>query len=541
MPASAKRDFEDERTVRDFVKLVQSPEKLRLILVLTTADIYAVGAGQWNAWKATLLSELYHRAEEVLAGGVTADGRGHRIKQAQTALRAQLTDWGEAQFERHVALSSSNYWLSLDTETHARHARLIREAERSERPLTIDTRIDRARAITEVTIYTGDHPGLFSKLAGSLALCGARVLEVKRFTLRNGYALDIFSVQDAHSGGAFDADDKLARLVVTTEQTLCGHVRLSQELAKLQLAISQDTRKLAIPQRVMIDANASSAHTVIEINCQDRPSLLYDVTRTLTDLGLQISSGKIWTDSETAIQVFYVRDVYGLKITHDAKLCRLRERLFQALAYPVGALVSRAREAPNAARLVVRPYPKELEEKARIKDGSEYLLRPIRPKDESAIHRLIERMTPEDIRLRFFAPIRRLSHQAAKRLTQVDYGREMGIVAIALPAKGKLADIQGAARITADPDNQRAEFTVMVQSDLKGRGLGTLLMTKIIAYARTRGIDEIFCEVLRENTNMLNLCRYLGFSWKDRADDPNIVDVQLKLTYVPPFDEEHST
>ena len=349
-----KRDFEDERTVKDFVKLVQSPERLRLLLVLTTADINAVGAGRWNAWKATLLGELYHRAEEVLAGGVTAEGRMHRIKQAQAALREQLSDWGEAQFERHAALGSPDYWLSLDAETHARHARMIREAERSGRPLTIDTRIDRGRAITEVTIYTGDHPGLFSQLAGALALCGANIVDAKIFTLRNGQALDIFSVQDAHSGGAFDAGDKLARLAVTTEQTLAGQVRLLQELAKRKPAIPQRTRMFKVPPRVLIDNNAGTNHTVIEVNGKDRPGLLYDVTRTLTDLGLQISSAKISTYGEKVIDVFYVRDVYGLKVTHDAKLQRIRERLLVALAGPAndsGTSAPGARQAgPDAGQ-----------------------------------------------------------------------------------------------------------------------------------------------------------------------------------------------
>jgi len=346
-----KRDFEDERTVRDFVKLAQSPERLRLLLVLTTADINAVGAGRWNNWKATLLSELYHRTEEVLAGGVTADGRVHRIKEAQRALRGQLDDWGEAQFERHIALGSPDYWLSLDTDTHARHARLIRDSERAGQLLTIDTRIDQTRSVTEVTIYTGDHPGLFSQLAGALALTGANIVDAKIFTLRNGQALDIFSVQDAHSGGAFDAPDKLAKLAVVTEQTLAGQVRLLQELAKRKTSAPQRTRMFKVPPRVMIDNTAGTNHTVIEVNGKDRPGLLYDVTRTLTDLGLQISSAKISTYGEKAIDVFYVRDVYGLKITHDAKLQRIRERLLHALtgsATP-GSAAPAPRPAPASA------------------------------------------------------------------------------------------------------------------------------------------------------------------------------------------------
>ncbi|MEI6557791.1 MAG: bifunctional acetate--CoA ligase family protein/GNAT family N-acetyltransferase [Rhodospirillaceae bacterium] len=198
------------------------------------------------------------------------------------------------------------------------------------------------------------------------------------------------------------------------------------------------------------------------------------------------------------------------------------------LALDARIKVARPSEA-GSARLAIPPYPKSLEEMSALKDGSQYLLRPIRPEDEPAIHRLFEHMTPEDIRLRFFAPMRRLSHQAAARLTQIDYDREMGLVAVAKPFHGPVSDIQGAVRIAADPDNQKAEFAVMVQSDLKGHGLGTILMKKIIEYAKGRGIGEIYGEVLRENHNMLNLCRDLGFSRKDDTEDMSIVEVRLTL------------
>ncbi|MEI8394501.1 MAG: bifunctional acetate--CoA ligase family protein/GNAT family N-acetyltransferase [Rhodospirillaceae bacterium] len=197
------------------------------------------------------------------------------------------------------------------------------------------------------------------------------------------------------------------------------------------------------------------------------------------------------------------------------------------------ALDARIRIAPSkqegATRLAISAYPKHLEEKARLKDTSEYLLRPIRPEDEPALQRLIGRMTPEDIRMRFFAPMRELSHQAAARLTQIDYDREMGIVAVAPPFKGPLSDIQGAVRVATDRRTHTAEFAVMVQSDLKGRGLGYLLMKKIIDYAKSRCISEIYGEVLRENHLMLSLARDLGFEQKSNGDEPGVIEVRLKL------------
>jgi [protein-PII] uridylyltransferase len=332
--AAFKRDLEDDKTIRDFVELVQSPERLRLLLVLTTADIRAVGPGRWNAWKATLLAELYHRTEDQMSGVVSALRRERRVNAAQTALRELLTDWTGEEIEDHLSHGYPAYWLSFDPDTHAHHARLMRNADRDGAPLTVDTRLDRARAVTEVTIYTHDHPGLFSRLAGAFALSGATILDAKIFTMTNGMAVDVFQVQDA-AGGAFDSGDKLARMAVMIERTLSGQLRPLQELAKRKPGLTNRTRVFKVPPRVLIDNKASTTHTVIELNGRDRPGLLYDVTRALTNLSLQISSAKISTYGEKAIDVFYVKDVFGLKITHESKLAQVREKVLTALSDPI--------------------------------------------------------------------------------------------------------------------------------------------------------------------------------------------------------------
>lgn len=326
-----KRDLEDEKTARDFVELVQSPERLRLLLVLTVADIRAVGPQRWNNWKATLLRELYNRAEELMSGGLLADARNQRIKAAQMALRAELVEFDDASFERHLALGYPGYWLAFDAETLARQARLIRRAECEQTPLTVDTRIDRGRSITEVTIHVTDHPGLIARLAGALAAVGADIMDARIFTMTNGMALDVFTVQDAVSGGAFEGGDKLARMSVMIERVLSGQLKPLQELKGKRDQHASRTRVFQVPPRVLVDNNASTTHTVIEVNGRDRPGLLYDLTRALTKLSLQISSAKISTYGVKAIDVFYVKDIFGLKITHETKLVQIREMLLQAL------------------------------------------------------------------------------------------------------------------------------------------------------------------------------------------------------------------
>ena len=331
---SFKRDLEDDKTIRDFVDLVQSPERLRLLLVLTVADIRAVGPGRWNNWKATLLREIYSRAEELMSGGLSAEGRDRRVKAAQGKLIDALKDFSEEEIQRHLGLGYPAYWLAFDTDALEHQARLIRGADREGRPLTIDTRIDRGRSVTEVTIYAMDHHGLFCRLAGALAAVGADIVDARIFTMTSGMALDVFTVQDT-TGGAFESGDKLARLAVMVERVLGGQVRSAQEAVAQRTRQPSRTKVFHVPPRVLIDNHASSTHTVVEVNGRDRPGLLYDLTRALTSLSLQISSAKIATYGEKAVDVFYVKDVFGLKVTHDAKLAAIKERLLKALAEPL--------------------------------------------------------------------------------------------------------------------------------------------------------------------------------------------------------------
>ncbi|WP_448203720.1 bifunctional acetate--CoA ligase family protein/GNAT family N-acetyltransferase [Azospirillum sp. sgz302134] len=184
---------------------------------------------------------------------------------------------------------------------------------------------------------------------------------------------------------------------------------------------------------------------------------------------------------------------------------------------------------PGAKRLAIRPYPRGLEDQITIKDGRNFFVRPILPEDEPLVHHMVANQTPEDLRLRFFAPLKRLSHQAAARLTQIDYDREMGLVAVGPDPETGETIMYGVVRITADPDNLRAEYAVMVRSDMKGQGLGYQLMNKILDYARSRGIKEVYGEVLRENTSMLGMCRALGFIRKENLDEPGVVEVRIEL------------
>jgi acetyltransferase len=205
------------------------------------------------------------------------------------------------------------------------------------------------------------------------------------------------------------------------------------------------------------------------------------------------------------------------------------------LAMPDGVIALDARvrlvpaDGPPTARLAIRPYPRELETQAALPDGETVLLRPVRPEDEPLFHAAFARLSPEAVRLRFFAPLRQLSHEFAARLTQIDYDREMALVALPA-APGAAPELYGVARFAADPDGDRAEYAVTVRSDRTGRGLATALMNHLIGYARSRGLQEIHGAVLAENTRMLALCRALGFTDARDPEDGTVMLTTLDLT-----------
>ncbi len=195
------------------------------------------------------------------------------------------------------------------------------------------------------------------------------------------------------------------------------------------------------------------------------------------------------------------------------------------LALDARIVVKRERHHP---RLAIRPYPSALEHEITTRSGRRFHVRPIRPEDEPLIHDMVAHCNMEDIRLRFFAPMKEMSHTFVARLTQIDYDREMALVAT--ESANPQASILGVARIVADPDNENAEYAVMVRSDLKGQGLGYQLMTDILDYARARGIKRVFGDVLRENRTMLMMAEELGFKIVPDVEDPQVVRVDCDLS-----------
>jgi len=183
------------------------------------------------------------------------------------------------------------------------------------------------------------------------------------------------------------------------------------------------------------------------------------------------------------------------------------------------------RAAPGT-RLAIRPYPRQWEKQIELRKGEKIFMRPVKPEDEPLLLSFLERIEQDDIRLRFFSPIKHFSHQFVARLTQLDYGRTIAFLAF----DQVTGEILGVVRLHADPDHKEAEFAILIRSDFKGRGLGTALMEFAIKYGRTDNLQAITGQILRENQAMLTLCRELGFEMTTALNMDGICEVRLDLT-----------
>jgi len=341
-----RRDISDPRTVRDFADIVQSPGRLKLLFVLTVVDITAVGPGVWNGWKAQLIRELYLETLALLQGGDMVLNRAERVSEAKHALAERLSDWSEAERAVYMARHTDGYWLSLDADVLERHAHLIKDAEVN--GLTIDAQPEPTRDVTVLTLYAQDHPGLFSRFAGACAILGMNIVDAKIFTTRDGMALDMIWVQD-ETGGAIAEPRRIQRLEEIIRKVLAGEV-LPPEMIDQRFKGESKMSAFSIAPQVFIDNDASDTYTVIEVNGLDRPGLVHALTKALFHLGLTIGSAHITTYGERAVDVFYVKDVIGQKVTNANKKRAVERHLIDALTDPTqNARPARARRKTEAA------------------------------------------------------------------------------------------------------------------------------------------------------------------------------------------------
>jgi len=324
-----KRDLSDYKTIVDFTEIVASPERLRLLLILTVVDIRAVGPTVWNNWKGQLLRDLFDAAEEVLRLGHKENGRAERIAAKQAALAKEL-EWPKAEFAAYARRHADPYWVAESPEVLFRNAVMVERADAAKAPLSIAMHVDAEQGTTLVTVYAADHPGLFYRIAGAISLGGANILDARIHTTRDGQALDNFVVADP-LGRPFAEPEQLARLKRSIEDVLTGKIRLADRLAARPLA-RRRAEAFRVEPNVLIDNRASNRYTVLEVNALDRPALLWSLTHALFAARLAIQSAHIATYGERAVDVFYLTDLTGEKIDNAVRLRGLEKRLLELAA-----------------------------------------------------------------------------------------------------------------------------------------------------------------------------------------------------------------
>ncbi len=332
MSATAfKRDLSDFKTILDFVEMVASVERLRLLLILTVVDIRAVGPGVWNNWKAQLLATLYGSAEEVLRLGHKQNGRQERIAARQERLRLVM-GWGEEGFGAYASRFADSYWLSEPSDVLAANLALVADADLEKRQFTIRSVPDPEQGTTLVTVYAADHPGLFYRIAGGISLGGANIVDARIHTTRDGMALDNLVIQDP-LGGPFDEPQRLRKMEAAIADSLAGRVKLADRLTAKPLPRRRQEAFKVVPQ-IFIDNRASNRFTVVEVNALDRPALLYALTYALYGARVTIHSAHVATYGERAVDTFYLTDLMGDKIDSPARMKALEKRLLEVAAAP---------------------------------------------------------------------------------------------------------------------------------------------------------------------------------------------------------------
>ena len=323
------RDLSDHKTIENFAAVVQSAERLKLLAILTTADIRAVGPGVWNGWKAQLLRTLYYETEPVLTGGFSEVNRAQRVAAAQAEFRAALKDWPVDALDAYIGKLYPAYWLKVDLAHKLEHAKFVRAAEAADKSLATMVGFDSGN-VTELTVLAPDHPWLLSVIAGACAMAGANIVDAQISTTTDGRALDTISLSREFERDE-DEERRANRVADSIEKALRGDLRLPDLMGK-RAAPKGRLKAFAVEPTITINNQWSRRYTMVEITGLDRAGLLYELTSTLSKLNLNIVSAHVATFGERVVDVFYVTDLMGAQIASPTRQAAIKRALVALFA-----------------------------------------------------------------------------------------------------------------------------------------------------------------------------------------------------------------
>lgn len=327
-----RRDLHDEKMIIQFARQMEKSENLKMLYLLTYADIKAVGPDVWTEWKALLLQELYEKAFQVLErGDFRLEASSERVKRVKRHVAELLeSELPLPLVKEELRALTTRHLLSTPPAVIADHVRVLCSLKEQTMVMRVEHNLE--KGYSAFTICTLDVPGLFSKITGVMAANGINILGAQIHTSRNGKALDMLQV-NSPQGFVITDENRWKRVEEDLLQVLHGEVQIKELVEKRQRpSLLSDRPKPRFPSRVEIDNEVSADYSVIDIYTHDKVGLLYRITSTLTDLGLYIGIAKISTKVDQVADVFYVKDIFSHKVRSEEKLVEIRERLLAAVA-----------------------------------------------------------------------------------------------------------------------------------------------------------------------------------------------------------------
>jgi [protein-PII] uridylyltransferase len=321
-----KRDITDTRTVTDFAQQVKSTAKLKLLTVLTVCDVRGVSPDSWNNWKAVLLRELYAQTLAILTEGSMSISRPERIKSAKTAIGSHLKNLSSAETEVVLNRHYESFWLGLDADTKLCLIELLQNIDAE--PIQVKIVTDSQRDANRICCVLEDHPGIFARLTGAIAVIGVNIVDARTYTTRDGFATAVFWVQNKNEE-PFEAQF-LNKVGKSIKNSLLGKV-VPKNILDEKGKYPRTERKFKVPTTVTFDNLGSDIYTIIEVDTRDRIGLVHDLANTLYKNNISIFTAIIATYGEQAVDTFYVKDLFGLKLHSKTKQEKILQYLREAI------------------------------------------------------------------------------------------------------------------------------------------------------------------------------------------------------------------
>ena len=318
----------DARVIKSFVDKVKSVERLKLLLVLTVADIKGVGPEIWNDWKGSLITELYSKSFDMLQ----KDNVNELIKTPKKSFENFLVENGltNSDAKQYCSYYYDNYWEIFNLSRIINHYEIFRNMYKDSKKFKVHLFDESKLKATELLVIAPDHHGLFSLISGLVSASGYDVVNAKIITRSDGYALDTFFIQNKNRQPIIEEHSK-KKLLKVISQGLEGNFNVEKALNKRWEEIPARFRAIKAPTRVIIDNNMSDEYSILEIKCKNAPGVLYRITKVITSLGLQINTANVSTYGDRVVDIFYIKDAFGLKIDNNKSMDKVKMSILKTL------------------------------------------------------------------------------------------------------------------------------------------------------------------------------------------------------------------